>query len=152
MQTLKLEMAVAGIALFALGAFVATRPTGAEADAGQPVAARAFSEGDFAVFDRGFLVDTSPCAVGLERHRLCFHPAPIETRLEPGMVIPDHVPLVAAEFRAIVMTDLKDETLRTLRFGQTLALVDPETRVVVDMLRLSAPHYRDARTPVGGIG
>ena len=50
--------------------------------------------------------------------------------------MPLDVPLVAAEFRVIVETDLKDPALRTVRFGQTLALVDPETRVVVDQMRL----------------
>lgn len=151
MQTLKLEMAVAGIALFALGVFIATRPDDAEASLQQPAGARAFSQADFEAFDRGFLIGETPCAVGLERFRLCFLPAPIEKKLEPGMVIPDHVPLVAAEFRVIVMTDLKDETLRTVRFGQTLALIEPESRTVVDMLRLSASQYREARTPAGEV-
>ena len=147
MQTLKLELAVAGIALFALGAFVAMRPTDAEAAAAQPVAVRAFSEADFNVFDRGFLLDDVPCAVGLERHSLCFAPAPIEHRIALGMAIPNEVPLIAAEFRVIVETDLKDPALRTVRFGQTLALVDPDSRVVVDMMRLSAPTLEEARRP-----
>lgn len=152
MKTLKLEMAIAGAALFALGAFIATRPDGAEAISDQPAGARAFSESDFNAFSRGFLIRETPCAIGLEAQKICFTPAPIEKKLEIGMVIPEDVPLVAAEFRVIVMTDLKDEALRTVRFGQTLVLIDPETRVVVDMLRLSAPHYRDARTPAVRIG
>ncbi|HRK69239.1 MAG TPA: hypothetical protein PKY73_16930 [Hyphomonas sp.] len=147
MKTFKFEMAMAGLALFALGAFIATRPNDAEATAEKPVGTRAFSESDFNSFSRGFLLGETPCAVGLETQKICFMPAPIEKKLESGMVIPDDVPLVAAEFRVIVMTDLKDERLRTVRFGQTLALVDPETRTVVDLLRLSAPHYREARTP-----
>jgi len=59
-------------------------------------------------------------------------------------VAPD-VPLVAAEFRVIVETDLKDQSLRTVRFGQSLALVDPETREIVDLIRLSATDYASAR-------
>ena len=138
MQTLKIEMAIAGAALFALGAFVATRPTSAEASAIEPKPVRAFTEADYAAFDRGFMLGENPCTVGLERYKMCFSPAPIEARLERGMQIPEEVPLVAAEFRIIVVTDLKAADLRTVRFGQTLALVDPQTRTVVDLLPLSA--------------
>ncbi len=138
MQTLKIEMAIAGSALFALGAFVATRPTSAEATAIEPTPVREFTEADYSAFDRGFMLGEIPCTVGLERYKMCFSPAPIEARLERGMKIPDEVPLVAAEFRIIVVTDLKAPDLRTVRFGQTLALVDPKTRIVVDVLPLSA--------------
>jgi len=137
MQTLKFEMAIAGAALFALGAFVATRPTSAEAASVEPLPVRAFTQADFAAFDRGFVLGENPCTVGLERYKMCFSPAPIETRLERGMEIPEDVPLVAAEFRIIVVTVLKAADLQTVRFGQTLALVDPETRIVVDLLPLS---------------
>lgn len=137
MQTLKFEMVMAGLAMFALGAFVATRPTEADAATTQPVAVRAFTDADYAVFDRGFMVDQTPCAVGFERYKICFGTSPLEPRMEPGMTVPPEIPLVAAEFRVIVETTLKDPSLRTVRFGQTLALVDPETRVIVDMLRLT---------------
>ncbi|MEX1249981.1 MAG: hypothetical protein WEA77_02130 [Hyphomonas sp.] len=138
MQTLKFEMAIAGAALFALGAFVATRPTSAEAAGGEPLPLRAFTQADFAAFDRGFVLGENPCTVGLERYKMCFSPAPIEPRLERGMQVPEDVPLVAAEFRIIVVTDLKAPDLQTVRFGQTLALVDPQTRILVDLLALSA--------------
>ncbi|MGA1344158.1 MAG: hypothetical protein ACO33A_14180 [Hyphomonas sp.] len=137
MQTLKIEMAIAGGALFALGAFIATRPSGAEAAVAQPVAVRAFTEADYAAFDRGFMLDGAPCLVGIERHRICFTPSPLEARIGPGMTVPPDVPLVAAEFRVIVETDLKTADLRTVRFGQTLALVNPETREIVDLMRLA---------------
>jgi hypothetical protein len=137
MQTLKIEMAIAGAALFALGAFFATRPSDAEAGVTEPVAVRAFTEADYAAFDRGFMIDETPCAVGMERYQICFTPSPQEARIAPGMIVPPDVPLVAAEFRVIVETDLKDPALRTVRFGQTLALVDPETREIVDLMRLA---------------
>ncbi|MBA3068171.1 MAG: hypothetical protein FP825_06810 [Hyphomonas sp.] len=152
MQTLKFEMVMAGLALFALGAFVATRPTSAEAAAIEPVAARAFTEADFARFDRGFVLDKARCAVGMQRYKMCFAPSPLEARMQTGMVVPQDVPLVTAEFRVIVETTLKEEPLRTVRFGQTLALVDPETRIVVDMIRLTAPDLAAARQPAPGIG
>ncbi len=137
MQTLKMEMAFAGVALFALGAFMATRPTQADAEALNIVAVRAFTAADHAAFDLDFMLDGEPCAVGLERQKVCFAPSPLEARIHPGAVVPADVPLVAAEFRVIVETDLKDPSLRTVRFGQTLALVDPETRVIVDLMRLT---------------
>lgn len=152
MKTLKFEMAAAGIALFALGAFVATRPTGADAAVIEPAGARAFSQADFERFDRGFMLDGQPCAVGIELHKLCFAHSPQEKNLHRGMILPPEVPLMAAEFRIIVDTDLKEAGLRTLRFGQTLALVEPETRTVVDMLRLTAPTAADAHLPVPAIG
>ena len=137
MQTLKIEMAFAGAALFALGAFFGTRPSGAEAGTVEAAPVRAFTEADYAVFDRGFMLDNEPCTVGLERQNICFSSSPLEARIQTGAVVPLDVPLVAAEFRVIVETDLKDPALRTVRFGQTLALVDPETRVVVDLMRLA---------------
>lgn len=139
MQTLKIEMAFAGAALFTLGAFFATRPSGAEAGPVDAAPVRAFTQTDFAVFDRGFMLADQPCQVGLEKQNLCFAPSPLETRIQPGAVVEPDVPLVAAEFRVIVETDLKDPGLRTVRFGQTLALVDPETRVIVDLMRLNPP-------------
>ncbi len=136
MQTLRMEMAVAGVALFALGAFMATRPTQADAEALDIVAVRAFTAADHAAFDRGFMLDGAPCPVGLEQQKICFAPSPLEAGIQPGHILPADVPLVAAEFRVIVATDLKDPALRTVRFGQTLALVDPETREIVDLMRL----------------
>ena len=136
MQTLKIEMAVAGAALFALGTFLGTRPSGAQAGTVEAAPVRAFTEAYYAVFDRGFILDSQPCMVGLERQNICFSPSPLEARIHTGAVVPLDVPLVAAEFRVIVDTYLKDPALRTVRFGQVLALVDPETRVVVDQMQL----------------
>lgn len=152
MKTLKFEMAAAGIALFALGAFVATRPTGANAAALDPVGVRSFSQADFDRFDRGFMLDQQPCAVGLERHKMCFAPSPLEVGLQPGMTLAADVPLLSAEFRIIVDADLKDAGLRTMRFGQTLVLLDPDTREIVDMLRLTAADLEAARAPAPAIG
>lgn len=152
MQTLKFEMAVAGAALFALGGFVATRPTTAEAAAVEPVPVRAFTDADFDSFDRGFMLGETPCTVGMERFKMCFAPSPLEAGLRKGMVIADDIPLLAAEFRVIVETDLKDAGLRTVRFGQTLLLVDPQTRVVVDLMKLTAPNIAEAREDLAANG
>jgi hypothetical protein len=147
MKSLKIEMAIAGAALFTLGAFVATRPTDAEASAAQPVAVRAFSAADFDAFDRGFSLGSATCEVGFAQHHICFTASPLEARMGPGMIVPPEVPLVSAEFRVVVETDLKDPALRTVRFGRSLALVDPESRRIVDLIRLTAPDFGSARPP-----
>jgi hypothetical protein len=145
MKTLKLELAIAGTALFALGAFVATRPP--EAEAVQAAGLTQFTKADFAAFDRDFEMDGVTCDVGLKRDRICFGGAPVEQILKPGMTLPHEIPMVGAEFRIIVVTELKDDTLRTVRFGRSLALIDPKTRYVQDVIDLSADRYDDARVP-----
>ena len=45
----------------------------------------------------------------------------------------------------IVQTSLKDESLRTVRYGQTLVLLEPETRRVEDVLHLTAPDFVSAQ-------
>lgn len=145
MKTLKLELAIAGTALFALGAFVATRPL--EAEAVQAAGLTQFTKADFAAFDRDFEMDGETCDVGLKRDRICFGGSPVEHILQPGVTLPHEIPMVGAEFRIIVVTELKDNTLRTVRFGRSLALVDPKTRYVQDVINLSADRFDDARAP-----
>ncbi len=143
MKTLTIELVIAGAALFALGAFLATRPQTAEAV--QASAFTQFTKADFAAFDRNFELEGGTCKVGLKRDRLCFGRSPVEDVLAPGMTLPPEVPMVGAEFRVIVVTELKAENLRTIRFGRSLALVDPQTRLVQDVISLSAPAYDQAR-------
>lgn len=143
MKTLTIELVIAGAALFALGAFLATRPQTAEAV--QTSALTQFTRADFAAFDRNFELEGGTCKVGLKRDRLCFGRSPVEDVLAPGMTLPPEVPMVGAEFRVIVVTELKAENLRTIRFGRSLALVDPQTRLVQDVISLSAPAYDQAR-------
>ncbi len=143
MKTLKIELAIAGAALFALGAFVATRPQ--EAEAVQASGMTQFTKADFAAFDRNFEMDGDTCKIGLKRDRLCFGRSPVEDILAPGMTLPPEVPMVGAEFRVIVVTELKADNLRTIRFGRSLALVDPSTRHVHDVVSLSAPAFDRAR-------
>lgn len=144
MQTLKYELVIVGAALFALGAYVAMQSAVAAEPVPEPVAA--FTARDFAAFDRNFVVDDQLCEVGLAEHRLCLTPSPVESRLKRGGVLDSDVPILAAEFRVIVETDLKVESLRTVRFGQTLALVEPETRTVRDIMRLNAADFGSSRS------
>lgn len=143
MKTLKIELAIAGAALFALGAFVATRPPAAEAV--QASGLTQFTKADFAAFDRDFKIHGSACKVGLKRDQICFGGSPVEKMIAPGMTLPPEVPMVGAEFRVIVLTELKADNLRTVRFGRSLALVDPSTRHVQDVISLDAPDFDQAR-------
>ncbi len=143
MQTLKLELVIMGAALFALGGYVAMQSAGATEPAIEPVAA--FTARDFAAFDRNFEMAGTVCEVGLASQRLCLSPSPVEARLRFGEALEPDVPMLAAEFRVIVETDLKIETLRTLRFGQTLALVEADTRIVRDIMRLNATDFASSR-------
>ena len=145
MRTLKFEFAMVGAALFTLGAFYAWQTSKADT-AGPPTLAH-FTSADYHAFDRDFQMDGETCAVGFRDHRICFGISPYEPVLKRGEVLPEGVPTLAAEFRVIVETELKAEGLQTVRFGRTLALVDPETRQVHDILRLDAPSFTVARGP-----
>lgn len=139
-MTVKIELAIVGAALFGLGAFVAMQGASAsEADA--PKAIDHFSQADFNAFDRGFAYGDGTCSVGLKRHEICFGKSPYEAALTRGQVLSQRVPAISAEFRVIVETELKSPNLQTTRFGQTLVLIDPETRIVHDILHLDAPDY-----------
>ena len=118
-----------------------------QAEAVQTAGLTQFTKADFAGFDRDFEMDGGTCEVGLKRDRICFGGSPVETILQPGMTLPREIPMVGAEFRIIVVTELKDDTLRTVRFGRALALIDPKTRYVQDVIDLSADRYDEARVP-----
>lgn len=139
-MTVKIELAIVGAALFGLGAFVAMQGANAS-ESDTPKALDHFSEADFNAFDRGFSHGDGTCAVGLERHEICFGKSPYETTLTRGQALSSRVPAISAEFRVIVETDLKSPNLQTTRFGQTLVLIDPDTRIVHDILHLDAPDY-----------
>lgn len=142
-MTLKIELAIAGTALFGFGAFVAMQ--GADAIEPAPVTpVSSFTKTDFDAFDRAFEWNEDVCVVGLKRHDLCLGQSPLESQLKRGEALPDFVPALSAEFRVIVETDLKDASLQTVRFGRTLLLVDPQTRIVHDILHLDAPDYETA--------
>jgi hypothetical protein len=143
--TLKYELGLFGAALFGLGVFIAM--SGADAAPAPLAATDKFSRSDFMAFDRDFEISGEPCAIGFKTERLCFGRSPFEDALVPGTTLPPEVPLLAAEFRVIVETDLKAEHLNTVRFGQTLVLIDPKTRRIEDMLRLNAPDFESARQP-----
>ena len=143
MKSLLIEFGIAATALFAMGVYWVSRPPVAAALDIPPSAE--FSRADYNAFDRDFLIGDDRCPVGLAEHRFCLGTSPIESQLQRGMILPPEIPLIAAEFRVIVATEMKDESLRIVRYGQTVVLVDPETRIVKDILRLAAPDFETAR-------
>lgn len=115
-----------------------------QAEAGpQPVSH--FIQSDFDVFDRNFKVGSETCDVGLAAQKICLRSSPLEEEIQRGQILPAYIPALGAEFRVIVQTSLKDETLRTVRYGQTLVLLEPETRRVADVLHLMAPDFVSAQ-------
>ena len=141
--SLRLELLCLGAALFAAGVFVATRPS--EAGTQRPEIVNHFTAADFAAFDRDFTLGDEPCALGLKSARLCFGHSPHENNIQMGQILPVTIPAISAEFPIIVATDAKTNHLKTVRFGHTLALFDPKTRQIVDLLYLDASSYEAAR-------
>lgn len=119
--------------------------------AGNPVAPQdrkavdTFTVADFDRFDRGFEMNGNTCDVGMKSQKLCFRTSPLEDKLVIGEPLPRYAPVIGAEFRIIVETDLKTPDLLTARYGQTLILIDPKTRIVKDKLHLTAMDYATAR-------
>jgi len=104
-----------------------------------------FIQSDFDVFDRGFKVGSETCDVGLASYKICMHRSPLEKEIQRGEILPANIPALGAEFRVIVATSLKDEHLRMVRYGQTLVLLEPESRRVEDVLDLTAPDFVSAQ-------
>lgn len=144
---LKIELGILAVALIGAGVFAANADN--PMDIADRAGAEQFSAADFGVFDREFDHYGDNCAVGLKAHKICFGNSPLEAQLRIGEPLPPVAPIVGAEFRIIVETDLKAPHLQTVRYGQTLALVDPATRVVRDVLSLSATDYASARNVAG---
>ncbi len=144
-MTIKLELAAVALTVLGAAGFLAfaqplKEPAPAERQSG-------FIEADYAAFDRGFRHGYETCAVGIEKNRLCFQPSPLETRLVVGEAIPEQVPLLPAEFPIIAATSVKTEGQKLVRFGRSLALVDRETRIVQDVIRLNEPSFAEAIRP-----
>ena len=144
-MTLKLELAAIGATLLgAAGFWVVQQPMAEPAPLERQAA---FTVADYAAFDRNFRHGRETCAVGLERHRLCFQPSPLEGQLVEGEALADHVPLLPAEFPILVVTPTKTDEQQLVRFGRSLALIDPDTRVVEDVIRLEQANFADAVAP-----
>jgi len=144
-MTLKIELAALGATLLGAAGFVAVE---------QPLAEPAplertdqFEMADYTAFDRDFRHGREVCSVGIEKDRLCFQPSPLEAQLIEGEALAAHIPLLPAEFPILVATPAKIERQQLVRFGRSLALIDPETRIVEDIIHLSETNFADAIAP-----
>lgn len=98
--------------------------------------AKQFTAQDRAVFTHGFHTANGLCEVGYSQRDLCFEPSPLESRIVKGETFPKDMYPLALEWRAALAMPRKAEHLKTIRIGQTVALVDRETGMVTDMIRL----------------
>jgi len=98
--------------------------------------AKQFTAQDRAVFTHGFHTADGLCEVGYSQQGLCFEPSPLESRIVKGEPFPHDMYPLALEWRAALAMPRKAEHLKTIRIGQTVALVDRETGMVTDMIRL----------------
>lgn len=145
-MTLKIEMAALAATVMGAGAWVLSAEPLEPPQKEIPEAG--FVQEDYAAFDREFVMAGSSCELGLADDGLCFSRSTLETSIVAGAPLPENALMMSAELRVLLATSLKPQPLKTVRVGHTLALVDPETRVVQDVLRLSAPTYAAAKPHV----
>ena len=107
----------------------------------------AFTEADYHAFDRDFDLAGETCEIGLEAQSICLPEFDIDRDVLPGEDFPHDVPALSAGMRILLVLDTKESELQTIRYGQTLVLMERSTRQVRDILRLDAPTFADARTP-----
>ncbi|MEL6244404.1 MAG: hypothetical protein AAFQ85_03560 [Pseudomonadota bacterium] len=110
----------------------------------QDVAVDHFTLADYEAFERG----AGSCDVRLVDGDICLQASPLERALTVGEPLPDHIPALSAEYRILLQTPLKESGLKTVRYGRTLALIETDTRVVRDVLDLTAEDFEMARPVV----
>ena len=104
-----------------------------------------FQEADFTIYDRDFTLQNRTCEIGIQRRGICLSKSPLEDSIVPGMVLPVEVPATSAEFPIILETPLKQSHLQTVRFGHRIALFDPATREIIDVIDLDAQSFAEAQ-------
>ncbi|KCZ55885.1 hypothetical protein HY29_09780 [Hyphomonas beringensis] len=104
-----------------------------------------FQEADYTIFDHDFDLKGRNCEVGIQKKGICLADSPVEDRIVPGMILPTQMPATSAEFAIILEAPLKKAELQTVRFGHRLALLNPETREVVDVMDLDARSFAEAQ-------
>ncbi|MEM9670323.1 MAG: hypothetical protein AAF950_15480 [Pseudomonadota bacterium] len=144
-MTLKIELTALAMTFAGAAGFWAVEQPLAEP--GPVERASSFTEADYAAFDRNFRHGREVCPVGIEKDRLCFQPSPLEAQLVKGDALESHIPLLSAEFPILVATPVKSASQQLVRFGRSLALIDPETRIVEDVIHLDETNFADAIAP-----
>lgn len=104
-----------------------------------------FQEADFSIYDRDFTLQGRACEIGIKRRGICLSKSPLEDTIVPGRVLPVEIPATSAEFPIILEAPLKASHLQTVRFGHRIALFNPDTREIVDVIDLTAQSFANAR-------
>lgn len=140
----RLEAGIVGGAALALSVFLSVMMTLPRTSVVQPV--DHFIQADYDAFDRNFeLTNGLRCDVGLAAQKICLYKSPVERDIVRGERLPDYIPDLGTNFRVVLETSLKDEQFRTVVYGQTLVLLEPRSRMVKDVLRLTAPDIVSPR-------
>ena len=98
--------------------------------------ANQFTPSDRTVFTQGFRTSGGTCNVGFAERGLCFEASHLESRIVEGERFPADMYPLALEWRVTLAMARKADHLKTVRIGRTLALVDRETGIVADTIRL----------------
>tara|TARA_R110000796_G_scaffold63557_9_gene147215 strand:- start:166 stop:654 length:489 start_codon:yes stop_codon:yes gene_type:complete len=139
----KFEAGIVGVAALTLTAFLTYMMMKQEAVRAEPV--DHFVQSDYDAFDRNFELEGARCELGLVEQKICMHKSPMESDIVRGEPLPDYIPDMGTQFRVVVETSLKADQFRTVAYGQTLALVEPGSRYVQDVLHLTAPDFVSAQ-------
>ncbi len=109
-----------------------------------------FTANDTAVFDRNFEIADRNCDVGYAAQKLCFERTALEDRIEVGEMFPETMYPLALEWRANLALERKADNLKTVRIGQSIILMERDTRMVVDKMDLSGQRHANADTTAAG--
>lgn len=139
---------LAGLAVAVIGGGAAT--LSAHSSPSTSALETRFSEADYAAFNRGFQVGDDVCEVGFADQSLCFRTSPLESRVVRGERFPDNMYPLALEWRANLAMPRKPETVKTIRIGRTIALMDRDSRVVIDTMRLGETSFATASETTTG--
>lgn len=101
-----------------------------------------FTPQDQAVFTSGFRTSTGVCPVGFAEQDICFESSHLESKVVKGEPFPADMYPTSLEWRAQLAMTRKQADIKTVRIGHTVALVDRQSRLVVDVMRLgNAQQY-----------
>ena len=145
---LSIDYILTGLAVAAIGGGALALSTYSHATT--PAASTQFTAADEAVFDRNFQIADRSCDVGYAEQELCFERTPIEDRIVVGSAFPESMYPLALEWRAKLALDPKADSLKTVRIGQSVILMDRETQMVVDKIDLSPQLHAETQLAAEG--
>ena len=145
---LNIDHILTGLAVAAIGG--GALALSAHSSVSTAAAETQFTAADEAVFDRNFQISDRSCDVGFADQQLCFERTPIEDRIQVGKAFPETMYPLALEWRAKLALDQKADNLKTVRIGQSVILMDRDTRMVVDKIDLSPQLHAETQLAAEG--